>query len=103
VTEPLLTRSTVVTVISVLSALLVKTGGGNVSVWLAQNSDSIALIVLTAAPLVTALVSRRHVTPVAAPQTNDGTPLVPAESVASYVTPPALTVSAAFAAADAVK
>ena len=94
-TEPLLTRSTVITVISVLSALLVKAGGGSVSVWLYQNSDTIALLVLAVGPVVTALMSRKHVTPVAAPQNNAGVKLVPVTDVNPVVvvkepfTPPA--------------
>jgi hypothetical protein len=85
--EPLLTRSTVVTIISVLSALLVKTGGGDVSTWLDANSDTIALLILTAAPLATALLSHKHVTPLADPRAKDGTPLVLSGSEAATVAP----------------
>jgi hypothetical protein len=62
--EPVLTRAAVVTVISILSALLIKIGGGDVSAWLDQNSDLLAGAVLAVAPLVAGLLARRHVTPV---------------------------------------
>jgi hypothetical protein len=80
--EPVLTRAGVVTVISILSALLIKTGGGDVSAWLDQNSDLIAGAVLAVAPLVSGLLARRHVTPVTpaqAPQAlADGLSALPA-------------------------
>jgi hypothetical protein len=80
--EPVLTRAAVVTVISILSALLIKTGGGDVSAWLDQNSDLLAGAVLAVAPLVAGLLARRHVTPVRpaqAPQVHaDGLSALPA-------------------------
>jgi hypothetical protein len=79
--EPALTRSAVVTVISVLSAMLVKTGGGSVSTWLNQNSDIIAGLILAVGPLVAGYLTRGKVTPLAAPKAADGSPLVPASTV----------------------
>jgi hypothetical protein len=63
--EPLLTRAGIVTLISVLASLLVKTGGGSVSTWLNQNADTIALLILMAGPIVTGLLARGKVTPTA--------------------------------------
>lgn len=74
--EPLLTRTAIVHVIAALVALLTLTGGGRVAAWLGENSDAIAGAVLLVSPFVSALLARRHVTPVAAPKDDDGAPLV---------------------------
>lgn len=96
--QPVLTRAAVVTVLTVLSALLVQLGAGDVSVWLDEHSELIAGVVLAAGPTVSAWLARRHVTPTAAPRANDGTKLVRADKV---VTPaPLLDADAALAAAD---
>jgi hypothetical protein len=95
--SPLVTRAAVVTALSVLSALLVKAGGGDVSVWLDQNSDAGAGAVLLVAPALTAWLSRGHVTPVTDPRDNSGQKLVPAGSAAAEP-----DVAAAFAAAEAI-
>lgn len=92
--EPLLTRAGIVTAISVLAALLVHLGAGSVSDWLAAHSDQIAGVLLAVGPLVTGLLARAHVTPVASPKDNAGNRLVPATQQ--------LDVSAALAAADAI-
>lgn len=76
--QPLLTRAGVVSVISTLSALLVHFNGGHVADWLNVNQDLIAGAILAVSPSVTALLTRRHVTPVASPQSADGVPLIPA-------------------------
>jgi len=78
--EPVLTRAAVVTALSVLSALLVKTGASDVSTWLSVHSDEVAGGVLSIGPIIAGLLARRHVTPVASPQDSDGTQLVPAPS-----------------------
>lgn len=104
-TEPLLNRANIVTLISGLSALLVHTNGGTVSDWLNVNADAVAAVILLVAPLFTALLARRHVTPVVAPRAADGTPLVPAGSVAavaSAVEAPAIDAAAVLAAAEAI-
>jgi hypothetical protein len=81
--EPVLTRAGIVTVIAVLSALLVSVGGGKVSGWLDQNSNTVAGLILAVAPLVSAVLARVHVTPSARPKAKDGTPLVPVGSLAA--------------------
>lgn len=78
--EPVLSRATIVTVITVLAALLVKVGGGQVSTWLDQNADLIAAIILAVGPLVSAYLARRKVTPVASPKDDKGNKLTPAGS-----------------------
>jgi hypothetical protein len=78
--QPLLTRAQVVTAITVLTALLVKVGLGQVADVLDRYEDPIAGLVLAAAPLVTAFLARRHVTPKTSPQDDDGNDLVPAGS-----------------------
>lgn len=72
--EPVLTRAAIVTVISVLVALLVKVGAGDVSTWLEQNEDVIAGAVLAVGPIVAGWLARRHVTPTVAgsPAGTDG-------------------------------
>jgi hypothetical protein len=95
--SPLVTRAAVITALSVLSALLVKAGAGDVSVWLDQNSDTVAGAVLLVAPAVTAWLAKRHVTPVTDPRDNSGQKLVPAGSA-----PAEPDVAAAFAAAAAI-
>lgn len=76
--QPLLTRAGIVTALSVLAALLVHLGAGSVSDWLGAHSDQIAGLLLAAAPIVTGLLARAHVTPVASPKDNAGNQLVPA-------------------------
>lgn len=66
--EPVLTRAGIITVISVLSALLVKTGGGSVSSWLDANSDLVAGLILAAAPVITGVLARFHVAPISDPR-----------------------------------
>lgn len=78
--EPLVTRAHVVTALAVLTALLVKVGLGQVADALTQYEDPIAGVVLAAAPLVTAYLARRHVTPKSSPQDDAGNELVPAGS-----------------------
>jgi len=80
---PLLTRSTVVTIISVLSALLVKTDAGHVSAWLDENSNWIAGAILGLSPAVSGFLVRPHVTPVADPRNNDGERLAPVGAAAA--------------------
>jgi hypothetical protein len=78
--QPVLTRAAIVTVVHVLAALLVEAGAGRVSSWLDARANLIALVILAAAPLVSAFLARRHVTPNARPRAADGTRLVPAGS-----------------------
>lgn len=92
--EPLLTRAGIVTAISVLAALLVHVGAGSVSTWLGGHANEIAGLVLAAGPIVSGLLARPHVTPVAAPKDNAGNLLTPAAQP--------LEVSDALAAADAI-
>lgn len=81
--QPVLTRAAVVTIISVLSALLVAVGAGSVADWLTAYADTIAGVILAAGPLVSAVLARGKVTPVDAPQNSDGVKLVPAGSAAA--------------------
>jgi hypothetical protein len=76
--QPLLTRAGIVTALSVLAALLVHLGAGNVSDWLGEHADQIAGLLLAVGPIVTGLLARAHVTPVASPKDNAGNRLVPA-------------------------
>jgi hypothetical protein len=78
--EPLVTRANIVALVGVLSAALIHTNHGAVSAWLGGNADLLAGAVLAVAPLVTALLARKHVTPVSAPKGADGTPLLPSGS-----------------------
>lgn len=83
--QPVLTRSTLTTVIAVLSALLAHYGLASAGVWLDGHSDAIAGAVLAAGPTVSALLARRHVTPLAAPVDADGNELVPAGSAPATI------------------
>jgi hypothetical protein len=76
--QPLVIRAGIVTVISLLSAALIHTNNGSISSWLNVNADLIAAVVLAVSPIVSAYLSRRHVTPVASPRDNAGNALVPA-------------------------
>jgi hypothetical protein len=78
--QPLVTRAQVVTALAILTALLVKVGLGQVADVLNQYEDPIAGVILAVAPLVTAYLSRRHVTPKVSPQDDAGNDLVPAGS-----------------------
>lgn len=78
--QPLLTRAGIITALAVLSSLLVHLGLGNVASALDSYVDPLAAVILSVAPLVSAYLGRRHVTPVAAPRDNDGNELVPAGS-----------------------
>lgn len=78
--QPLLDRAKVITGITVLAAVLVRLNLGNAADWLTDYEDPIAGVVLASGTLWTAISSRRHVTPVAKPQDNDGNDLVPAGS-----------------------
>lgn len=84
--QPLLTRAGVVTALSVLAALLVHLGAGNVSDWLGEHADQIAGLLLAAGPIVSGLLARAHVTPVASPRDNDGNPLAPAPTAIKSAT-----------------
>jgi len=75
--EPVATRAGVVTALAVLSALLVKAGASDVSVWLTQNSDWISGAILAAAPVASGWLARGHVTPVADPRDEAGNKLAP--------------------------
>lgn len=86
-TEPIIARANIVTIISALASLLVLVGGKNVSVWLDENKESIALIIAISGPTVTALWSRLHTTSLAAPRDSNGTQLVPVGSVAALALP----------------
>lgn len=70
--EPVLTRAAVVTALSVLSALLVKSGAGDVSAWLSVHSDEVAGAVLAVGPAVSAWLARKHVTPLLSPKNAAG-------------------------------
>jgi hypothetical protein len=100
--EPLVTRANIVTVIGFLSAALIHTNQGAISAWLGANADLLAGVVLGVSPLVTALLSRKHVTPVSAPKGADGTPLVPANSVPPVSSLSPVDVQAALAAANEI-
>jgi hypothetical protein len=109
--QPLLTRAGIVTALSVLAALLVHLGAGNVSDWLGAHADQIAGLLLAAGPIISGLLARSHVTPVASPKDNAGNTLVLAPtSVKSATTGEVLavpvqddgSVQAALAAADAI-
>lgn len=62
--EPILTRAGIVTAITVLAAVLVHVGAGNVSVWLFEHRDQIAGGLLAVGPTVTAVLARRHTRPI---------------------------------------
>lgn len=79
--EPVLTRAGVIAALGVLSALLVKTGAGDVSTWLSIHSDEVAGGILTAGTVVAGFLARRHVTPLASPKGADGSRLTPDLSV----------------------
>lgn len=80
--QPLLTRAGVVTVITVLAALLVRLHLGSLAPWLTDAQDPLAGLILAAGPVYTALTSRRHVTPLSSPKDAAGNDLVPAGSTA---------------------
>jgi hypothetical protein len=94
--QPLLTRAGIVSAIHVLAALCVSLGAGKVSTWLGAHSSAIASLILALAPLVLAVVARRHVTPVSAPRNQAGLKLVPVGSAAAT-----LDAANALAQADA--
>lgn len=98
--EPLLTRAGIVTAISVLSALCVHLGAGNVSVWLDSHSTLIEAIILALAPIITAVLARLHVTPILSPQDRNGNILVPVPTD-SLAPAPAPAGDAVLEAADA--
>jgi hypothetical protein len=72
-TQPVLTWAGIVAFVGGLLALLVTFG---VPITGDQTTAALAALVL-AGPIVTALVARGKVTPVANPKDNTGTPLVP--------------------------
>lgn len=74
--EPVLMRAAIVTALSVLSALLVKTGASDVSSWLSIHSDEVAGALLAVGPAVSAWLARRHVTPLVSPRNAEGDKLV---------------------------
>lgn len=80
--EPLLTRAGIVTAITVLAAVLVRLHLGGLASWLTDAEDPVAGLILAVGPVYTAIVSRKHVTPVKSPKDNDGNDLVPAGSTA---------------------
>jgi hypothetical protein len=81
------------TTLSILSALLVHVGAGDVSVWLQEHRDQIAGAILAVGPLATGYLARRHVTPTSAPRNNAGEKLTP--------THPLITLSASDHASEA--
>lgn len=99
--QPVLSRTAIVHVIAVLCAVLVKLGAGDVSAWLDGHSDLIAGGVLLVSPFVSAFLAARKVTPLSAPQSADGTPLVPDPGALSVRTV-AADVEAALEAAAAI-
>lgn len=67
--EPLLSRAAITAVVGLAVALgLVTTDVG----------DALIPVLVALAPVVAAVWTRKHVTPLADPQTNNGIPLVPA-------------------------
>jgi hypothetical protein len=58
--EPILTRTTVTTVIAGLSATLIRDGDVQAGAWVNAHSSAIAWVVLVAAPTVAGLLARRH-------------------------------------------
>jgi hypothetical protein len=58
--EPILTRTTVTTVIAGLSATLIRDGDVQAGAWVNSHSSAIAWVVLVAAPTVAGLLARRH-------------------------------------------
>jgi hypothetical protein len=96
--KPVLTRAGIITVISVLTALLTKVGLGQVASCLSGAEDPIAGLVLAIGPVYTAVLSQRHTTPVASPRDNDGTKLVPVGSSLSVSS----TLSEALAEAEEI-
>lgn len=95
--EPLLTRVNIGQVIAWLAALLVFVGAGHASTWLGGHAEQISAVIVFVAPYVSALLARRHVTPVAAPRDVDGNDLVPAGSAAAT-----LDAAVALARADEI-
>lgn len=75
--QPVLSRTAIVHLIAVLSALCVKLGAGNVSAWLDAHSTVIAAVILVVSPFVSGFLASRHVTPLSSPKAADGTRLVP--------------------------
>ncbi|HET8581780.1 MAG TPA: hypothetical protein VFL65_00900 [Jatrophihabitans sp.] len=76
--QPVLTRAGIVTALSVLAALLVRLNLPDAASWLDAYADTVAGVLLAAAPIVTAVLARRHVTPTASPRNAGGDVLVPA-------------------------
>jgi hypothetical protein len=80
--QPVLTRASIVGLVAILSAVLVKLGFGQVADVLVRWEDPVAGLILLAAPFVTAVLARNHVTPNSSPKDNAGNDLVPAGSTA---------------------
>lgn len=86
--QPLLTRAHVTGAINALGTELVTVGvltptlEHKVSGYVVVAVNVGAALIAYAGPVVTALVSRKHVTPVASPKDNVGNDLVPAGSTA---------------------
>lgn len=76
--EPILTRAGIVTAITVLAAVLVHVGAGNVSVWLYQHRDQLAGGLLAVGPTMTAVLARRHTRPVV-----EAGPMIEAQGIRS--------------------
>jgi hypothetical protein len=74
--EPLLTRAGIVSIVAVVVALL-GTFGVHLTPQLQDGIVQLLTLLAILGPLVAAYLARKHVTPVADPRADDGTPLVP--------------------------
>jgi hypothetical protein len=93
--QPVMTRAAIVTALTVLSALLVKVGLGDIAHELVALEDPIGGLILAGGTLYSAAIARKHVTPVASPRAVDGSPLVVAGSAAHVLSATAAALAAA--------
>lgn len=87
-TEPLFSNATIVAIVSAALSALVAFGVGLDPTQVAAVLGFVTVV----APFVVAYLARKHVTPVASPKDNNGSPLVP-ESDADVPFEPAEDVS----------